>query len=473
MATPTNVLDTIVSLCKRRGFVYPSGEIYGGTRSAWDYGPLGVELKENVKRQWWRSMVTTRDDVVGLDSSVILPTKTWEASGHLKTFSDPLVECQSCHKRFRAGPPAGGLRRQEGHRRPGRSDGVDLNESVPCPNCGNRNTWTEPRQFNMMLKTYLGVIEDESGLHYLRPETAQGIFVNFANVVTSSRKKPPFGIAQMGKSFRNEITPGNFIFRTREFEQMEMEYFVKPGEDEEWHQYWIDERTRWFTDLGISSDNLRHYEHPQEKLSHYSKRTVDIEYNFGFSERGFEELEGIASRTDFDLKQHSEYSGQDLSYFDQASGERYVPYVIEPALGPNRAMMAFLMDAYTEDEAPNTKGGVDKRVVLKLDPRLAPIKVAVLPLSRNADLSPKAKDLAAAAARPRLERRLRRLRRHRPPLPAPGRGRHAVLRDGRLRHPRRPRRHHPRARHHEAGADRPRPGDVVLRRASGRLLSRC
>ncbi len=393
MATPTNVLDTIVSLCKRRGFVYPSGEIYGGTRSAWDYGPLGVELKENVKKQWWRAMVTTRDDVVGLDSSVILPTRTWEASGHLKTFSDPLVECQSCHKRFRADHLQEEYAGKKGIDDP---DTVDLNESVPCPNCGNRGTWTEPRQFNMMLKTYLGVIEDESGLHYLRPETAQGIFINFANVVTSSRKKPPFGIAQMGKSFRNEITPGNFIFRTREFEQMEMEYFCKPGEDEEWHQYWIDERTRWFTDLGINPENLRHYEHPKDKLSHYSKRTVDIEYDFGFSERGFEELEGIASRTDFDLTQHSEYSGQDLSYFDQATNERYVPYVIEPALGPNRAMMAFLMDAYTEDEAPNTKGGVDKRVVLKLDPRLAPIKVAVLPLSRNADLSPKAKDLAAS-----------------------------------------------------------------------------
>ena len=393
MATASTLLDTIVSLCKRRGFVYPSGEIYGGTRSAWDYGPLGVELKENVKKQWWRAMVTTRDDVVGLDSSVILPTRTWEASGHLKTFSDPLVECQSCHKRFRADHLQEEYAGKHGVADP---DTVDLNESVACPNCGNRHTWTAPRQFNMMLKTYLGVIEDESGLHYLRPETAQGIFVNFANVVTSSRKKPPFGIAQMGKSFRNEITPGNFIFRTREFEQMEMEYFCKPGEDEEWHQYWIDERTRWFTDLGINPENLRHYEHPKEKLSHYSKRTVDIEYDFGFSERGFEELEGIASRTDYDLTQHSEYSGQDLSYFDQATNERYVPYVIEPALGPNRAMMAFMMDAYTEDEAPNTKGGVDKRVVLKLDPRLAPIKVAVLPLSRNADLSPKAKDLAAS-----------------------------------------------------------------------------
>jgi glycyl-tRNA synthetase len=247
----------------------------------------------------------------------------------------------------------------------------------------------------MMLKTFLGPVEDESGLHYLRPETAQGIFVNFANVVQATRKKPPFGIGQIGKSFRNEITPGNFIFRTREFEQMEMEFFVEPGSDEEWHQYWIDERTRWYTDLGIAPDNLRHFEHPKEKLSHYSKRTVDIEYRFGFFGSEWGELEGIANRTDFDLSTHSKHSGADLSYFDAATGERYVPYVIEPAAGPNRAMMAFLVDAYAEDEAPNTKGGVDKRTVLRLDPRLAPVKVAVLPLSRNESLSPRARDLAA------------------------------------------------------------------------------
>jgi len=250
-----------------------------------------------------------------------------------------------------------------------------------------------------MLKTYLGVVEDESGLHYLRPETAQGIFINFKNVEGAARRKPPFGIAQVGKSFRNEITPGNFIFRTREFEQMEMEFFVKPGEDETWHQYWIDERTRWYVDLGIRSENLRHYEHPKEKLSHYSKRTVDIEYRFDFPGSEWGELEGIANRTDFDLTAHSEHSGQDLSYFDQASGERYMPYVIEPAAGLSRSLMTFLVDAYHEDEAPNTKGGVDKRVVLRLDPRLAPVKAAVLPLSRNEDLSPKARDLAAALRR--------------------------------------------------------------------------
>jgi glycyl-tRNA synthetase len=388
---PTSILDNVVSLCKRRGFVFPSGEIYGGTRSAWDYGPLGVELKENIKRQWWRFMVTSRDDVVGLDSSVILPTRTWEASGHLATFTDPLTECQSCHKRFRADHMQEAYAAKKGIDDP---DTVKL-EELACPNCGTRGAWTEPRNFNMMLKTYLGVIEDESGLHYLRPETAQGIFLNFVNVMNASRKKPPFGIAQTGKSFRNEITPGNFIFRTREFEQMEMEFFVKPGEDEEWHQNWIDLRTQWYVDLGINPENLRHFEHPKEKLSHYSKRTVDIEYRFGFSGRDFEELEGIANRTDFDLAQHSKFSGQDLSYFDQGTGERYMPYVIEPAAGLTRSFMAFLIDAYTEDEAPNTKGGVDKRTVLRLDPRLAPVKVAVLPLSRNADLSPKARDLAA------------------------------------------------------------------------------
>ncbi|HST99011.1 MAG TPA: glycine--tRNA ligase, partial [Geodermatophilus sp.] len=266
---------------------------------------------------------------------------------------------------------------------------------ITCPNCGTKGAWTEPRDFNMMLKTYLGPVEDESGLHYLRPETAQGIFVNFANVMGAARKKPPFGIGQIGKSFRNEITPGNFIFRTREFEQMEMEFFVEPGTDEQWHQYWIDERTRWYTDLGISPENLRHYEHPKEKLSHYSTRTVDIEYRFGFQGSEWGELEGVANRTDFDLKTHSEHSGADLTYFDQASNTRWTPYVIEPAAGLTRSLMAFLIEAYTEDEAPNAKGGVDTRTVLRLDPRLAPVKAAVLPLSRNADLSPKARDLAA------------------------------------------------------------------------------
>ncbi|WP_134773605.1 glycine--tRNA ligase [Ornithinimicrobium flavum] len=395
---PTSTVDTVVSLCKRRGFVYPSGEIYGGTRSAWDYGPLGVALKENIKRQWWRAMVQSRDDVVALDSSIILPRQTWVASGHVGAFSDPLTECQSCHKRYRADH----LQEAQAEKlaRKGRAvepEDVPLTE-ITCPSCGNK-AWTEPREFNMMLKTYLGPVEDESGLHYLRPETAQGIFVNFAHVLGTSRKKPPFGIAQIGKSFRNEITPGNFIFRTREFEQMEMEFFVKPGEDEEWHQYWIDERVRWYTDLGINPANIRLYEHPQDKLSHYSKRTVDLEYRFNFAGSEWGELEGVANRTDFDLTTHSEHSGQDLSFFDQTSGERYTPYVIEPAAGLGRSLMTFLVDAYAEDEAPNTKGGVDKRVVLRLDPRLAPVKVAVLPLSRNADLTPRAKELAAQLRR--------------------------------------------------------------------------
>ncbi|MFD1719530.1 glycine--tRNA ligase [Georgenia deserti] len=394
MATSSR-LDNVINLAKRRGFVFPSGEIYGGTRSAWDYGPLGVELKENIKKQWWRAVVTSRDDVVGLDSSVILPRQVWVASGHVGVFNDPLTECLNCHKRYRVDHMQEDYFSSRGEKKGLASpDDVDLAE-VACPNCGTRGEWTEPRDFNMMLKTYLGPVEDESGLHYLRPETAQGIFVNFTNVMTAARKKPPFGIGQIGKSFRNEITPGNFIFRTREFEQMEMEFFVEPGTDAQWHQYWIDTRTDWYTDLGIDPENLRHYEHPQEKLSHYSTRTVDIEYRFGFAGSEWGELEGIANRTDFDLSTHAEHSGQDLSYFDQAKDTRWVPYVIEPAAGLTRSLMAFLIEAYTEDEAPNAKGGVDKRTVLRLDPRLAPVKAAVLPLSRNEKLSPVARELAA------------------------------------------------------------------------------
>ena len=382
-------LDNVISLTKRRGFVYPCGEIYGGTRAAWDYGPYGVELKENIKRQWWKAVVQGRPDVVGVDSSIILPRQVWVASGHVGVFSDPLTECQSCHKRFRADQLEEAFEFKKGRKPSGL-------EEINCPECGTLGRFTEPRDFNMMLKTYLGVIEDESGLHYLRPETAQGIFVNFANVQQTSRMKIPFGIGQVGKSFRNEITPGNFIFRTREFEQMELEFFVEPGTDDEWHQHWINARLDWYVGLGISRDSLRLYEHPKEKLSHYSKGTTDIEYDFGFTGGdGWGELEGIANRTDFDLGTHSEHSGTDLSYFDQAKGERYMPYVIEPSAGLTRSVMAFLVEAYTEDEAPNTKGGVDVRTVLKLDPRLAPVKAAILPLSRNEQLSPKARDLAA------------------------------------------------------------------------------
>jgi glycyl-tRNA synthetase len=381
-------IDAIVSLAKRRGFVYPSSEIYGGSRSAWDYGPLGVELKENIRRQWWTSMVQERDDVVGLDSAVVLNREVWVASGHVDAFVDPLTECLSCHKRFRADHLAEVFEAKHGRAPTGLTE-------LACPHCGNRGGFTEPRMFNGLMKTYLGPVENEDGLHYLRPETAQGIFVNFQNVMTSSRRKPPFGIAQVGKSFRNEITPGNFIFRTREFEQMEMEFFVEPGTDEQWHEYWLQQRWDWYVDLGLSTDNLRLYEHPKEKLSHYSKRTVDIEYRFQLGGTEFGELEGVANRTDFDLSTHAKHSGTDLSYFDQDKQERWVPYVIEPAAGLTRSLLAFLIEAYDVDEAPNTKGGVDKRTVLRFDKRLAPVKVAVLPLSRNADLSPKARDLAA------------------------------------------------------------------------------
>ena len=389
MALRSDRLDAIVNLSKRRGFVYPSSEIYGGLRAAWDYGPLGVELKNNIKRQWWRSMVQEREDIVGLDSSVILAREVWEASGHVTNFTDPLTECQVCHKRYRADHLLEGYEEKHGH--PAEHGLAD----ITCPNCGTRGAFDEPRQFNTMLRTYLGAVEDTSGLAYLRPETAQGIFINYKNVLTTSRRKIPFGIGQIGKSFRNEITPGNFIFRTREFEQMEMEFFVRPGSDEEWHDYWIEARLAWYTELGIKQENLRLYEHPKEKLSHYSKRTVDIEYRFDFVGSEWGELEGIANRTDFDLSTHQERSKVDMMYLDQESGHRFIPYVIEPAAGVDRGMLVFLMDAYAEDEAPDAKGKLEKRAVLRLDPRLAPVKVAVLPLSRNADLSPKARDVAA------------------------------------------------------------------------------
>jgi len=389
MALRSDRLDAIVNLSKRRGFVYPSSEIYGGLRAAWDYGPLGVELKNNIKRQWWRSMVQEREDIVGLDSSVILAREVWEASGHVTNFTDPLTECQVCHKRYRADHLLEGYEEKHGH--PPEHGLAD----ITCPNCGTRGAFDEPRQFNTMLRTYLGAVEDTSGLAYLRPETAQGIFINYKNVLTTSRRKIPFGIGQIGKSFRNEITPGNFIFRTREFEQMEMEFFVRPGSDEEWHDYWIEARLAWWADLGIKKENLRLYEHPKEKLSHYSKRTVDIEYRFDFVGSEWGELEGIANRTDFDLSTHQEKSGVDMTYLDQESGDRFIPYVVEPAAGVDRGMLTFLMDAYAEDEAPDAKGKLEKRTVLRLDPRLAPVKVAVLPLSRNADLSPKARDVAA------------------------------------------------------------------------------
>ena len=369
MASPS--LDQIVNLAKRRGIVFQSAEIYGGLRSGWDYGPLGVELKENIKRAWWRSMVQLRDDIVGLDSSIILHPKTWEASGHVEVFTDPLVECLNCHHRHRA-------------------DHITKNDKMRCPECGG-DKFTDPRNFNLMFKTHMGPVEDEGSVAWLRPETAQGIFVDFNQVAASSRKKLPFGIAQTGKSFRNEITPGNFIFRTREFEQMEMEYFVKPGTDEEHHQYWIDERFRWYTDLGMRSENLQLREHTADELSHYSKRTVDVEFKYPW---GWGELEGIANRGDFDLSQHQKFSGEDLTYFDAEAEEHYIPYVIEPAAGATRALLAFLFDAYREEEAPTASGGTEKRTVMRLHRQLAPIKAAVLPLSRHADLVPTAKKVA-------------------------------------------------------------------------------
>jgi glycyl-tRNA synthetase len=365
-------IDTIVNLSKRRGIVFPSSGIYGGLRSAWDWGPLGVELKRNVKAEWWRAMVQLRDDVVGLESSILMSPRVWEASGHVATFTDPLVECTHCHHRFRA-------------------DHINLDKA--CPNCGNSPAWTEPRQFNLMFKTHMGPVEDSAHVVYLRPETAQGMFVDFATVQAAARKKIPFGIAQQGKSFRNEITPHNFVFRTREFEQMEMEFFVKPGTDEQWHDYWVKERMRWYADLGIREENLRLREHEADELSHYAKRTFDVEYDF--PGMGWSELEGIANRTDYDLKAHAAHSGQDLSYFDPDTGERYIPYVIEPAVGVERPTFAFLIDAYTEEEAPTASGKMERRTVLRLDKRLAPYKVAVLPLSKHADLTPVAEKLAA------------------------------------------------------------------------------
>ena len=367
--------------------MYPCGEIYGGTRAAWDYGPYGVELKENIKRQWWRAVVQGRDDVVGLDSSIILPKQVWVASGHVGVFSDPLTECLSCHKRFRSDQLEEAFEFKKG-RKP------ESLAEINCPECGNLGQFTEPRDFNMMLKTYLGVIEDESGLHYLRPETAQGIFVNYKNVENTSRQKIPFGIGQVGKSFRNEITPGNFIFRTREFEQMEIEYFTAPDDAPAKFDEWVDACWNWFIDLGINPENMRQFDVPDDERAHYSARTIDFEYRFHFQGNEWGELMGVANRTDYDLGCHIEHAGEDLRYHDQVTGEKYVPYVIEPSFGLTRAMMAFLCDAYVEEEVPNAKGGTDVRTVLKLDPRLSPVKVAVLPLSKKETLTPTAEAVA-------------------------------------------------------------------------------
>src|SRR5438034_10564003 len=379
-------MEVITALAKRRGVVFPSSEIYGGLRSTWDYGPLGVELKRNVKNAWWRAMVQSREDVVGLDAAILMHPRTWEASGHLQSFTDPLVECLNCHQRFRADHLPGFHAPQSGHEED--ESTVDMAAKPACPNCGH-DRFTEARNFNLMFKTFMGPVEEEAAVVYLRPETAQGMFVDFVTVQQANRKKIPFGLAQQGKSFRNEITPGNFIYRTREFEQMEMEFFVEPGTDEEWHEYWINERLQWYVDLGIRKENLRLRDHEADELSHYSKRTVDVEYRFPFTDWG--ELEGIANRTDFDLKAHAAKSGEDLTYFDPDTEQRYVPYVVEPAAGVHRAMLAFILDAYTTDEAPSAKGEMEKRTLMKLHKDLAPRKVAVLPLSRNEKLVPEAK----------------------------------------------------------------------------------
>jgi glycyl-tRNA synthetase len=363
-------MDEIVALSKRRGFVFPTSEIYGGLGSSYDYGHYGVLLRNNVKGEWWRAMIEDRDDIVALDSAILQHPRTWEASGHLEGFSDPMVDCRTCKQRFRADQLDQAACGKKPSKHPGETPDCDL---------------TEARQFNLMFETHVGPVVDDASVAYLRPETAQGIFVNFKNVLQFSRRKPPFGIAQIGKSFRNEITTGNFVFRTREFEQMEMEFFVPPDEAEKWHQFWMEERMRWYTDLGIRPDHLRLRAHGPDELSHYSSATSDIEYLFPM---GWSELEGIANRGDFDLRQHAEFSGEKLEYFDQQTKERYVPHVIEPAAGVDRAMLAFLVDAYDTEEVEGRE-----RTVLRLHPRMAPVKTAVLPLVSKEGMAEKAREV--------------------------------------------------------------------------------
>jgi glycyl-tRNA synthetase len=421
-------LGTLVSLCKRRGFIFQSSEIYGGLASTWDYGPLGVELKNNVKNAWWKAMVWGRDDMVGLDAAILMHPDVWKASGHTERFNDPMIECTNCQLRIKpknikilrvmstedqdlgfvtttgesvyevtkdlrergiALAKSRGKQFKEFLELSAASD-VPL-DSIPCPECGvGPGTFTEPKMFNQMLQTQLGPVQDDTSLTYLRPETAQGIFVNFGNVLTATRRKLPFGIAQIGKSFRNEITTGSFTFRTREFEIMELEYFVRPGEDEEWHERWVADCMAWYTGLGMSPERLHLRAHEPKELAHYAKATTDIEYQFPW---GWGEIQGIANRTDYDLKAHSEASGESLTFFDDDAKEHITPYVIEPSAGVDRAVLAFLMDAYTEEETISAKGKAETRVLLKLHPELAPIKVAILPLSRNEKLAPLAREI--------------------------------------------------------------------------------
>jgi glycyl-tRNA synthetase len=413
--------DTLVSLCKRRGFIFPGSEIYGGIGGFWDFGPLGAEMKNNIKRAWWKAMVQERDDVVGIDAAIVMNPRVWEASGHVATFTDPMVDCRNCKKRFRAdhilvyfvntkkgaeieavdssqdGWQEHWEAKLEAIKKRLGGDFIDyyLEGSLmkapsaslaPCTECGVNGQFTAARPFNLMFKTFVGPVEEDASLAYLRPETAQAMFVNFDNVVTSMRRKLPFGIAQQGRSFRNEITPGHFIFRDREFEQMEMEFFVKPGTDDFWHEHWLTERLNWFKRFGVRADHLKVRPHEKEELSHYSKATYDIEYLFPM---GWSELEGIANRTDFDLTQHARHSGKALTYFDEETNEHIVPYVIEPAVGVERSFLVFLYDAYDEEEVRD-----EKRTLLRLHPAIAPIKVAILPLSRNEKLTLLAKEVA-------------------------------------------------------------------------------
>ncbi|MEX2571465.1 MAG: glycine--tRNA ligase [Gemmatimonadota bacterium] len=362
-----DLMEKLVSLAKRRGYVFQSSEIYGGTGSVWDYGPLGVELKRNVKESWWRSMVHERDDIEGLDASILMHPRVWEASGHLAEFTDPLVECRNCHRRFRVDILLA-------------EAGSETLGEAQCPSCGVTAQWTEPRQFNLMFKTFMGPVEDDSAVVYLRPETAQGIYVNFLNVQTTARQRVPFGIAQIGKAFRNEITPGNFIFRTREFEQMEMQFFVEPGTDDEWFERWKAARMEWMTGLGLDTDRLRYHEHAPDKLAHYAKAAFDIEFYFGgtIGGEGWGEIEGVHNRTDFDLGRHQEFSGKRLEYIDPGTQKRYLPYIIETSAGADRVTLAVLANGYREEEVEG-----ETRVVLGLDPSLAPLKVGVFPLVKK------------------------------------------------------------------------------------------
>ncbi len=395
-------LDKIVSLAKRRGYVFQSSEIYGGLNGCWDYGPLGVELLRNVKDEWWRAM-TLRDNIEGVDASILMHPRVWEASGHVENFTDPMVDCKQCKARYRIDVLLDELsikKKKEVLREidPGRFAGQQKDEliqeefarlaesdqqaaklvpMIACPSCGNKGTFTEARKFNLMFKTFVGPVEDSSAVVYLRPETAQGIFVNFQNVLTASRQKLPFGIAQIGKAFRNEINTKNFLFRTREFEQMEMQFFVKPGSDDEWFEYWRGERMSWYVNLGMKKEQLRWHQHPREKLAHYAKDAYDIEFLFPF---GWGEIEGVHNRTDYDLSRHEEYSGKSMKYFDEETKEKYTPFVIETSSGASRSFMAFLVGSYNEEEAPTADGKMETRVVLKFHPRLAPIKAAILPL---------------------------------------------------------------------------------------------